>query len=109
MKVAPNSVSGRVVNTRMPVAAGLVVVGRGLEVDLGALGAADPVRLLGPDRGRPIEAVELEQLIGVGGRPQEPLLEVAFLDEGAAAPAAAIGSLDLLAGQRPVVGAPVDG
>ena len=81
---------------------------RGREVDLGALGAPDPVRLLDPDRGRPVDAVELEQLVRVGGRPQEPLLEVALLDERAAAPAAAIGSLDLLARERAVVGAPVD-
>ena len=90
------------------VAAGLVVVGRGLEVDLGALGPADPVRLLDPDRLRPVEAVEVEQLVGVLRRPQEPLLQVALLDERAAAPAAPVGALDLLARQGPVVGAPVD-
>ena len=39
---------------------------------------------------------------------EEPLLQVALLDRRAAAPAAAVGALDLLARQRAVVGAPVD-
>ena len=108
MNVAPNSVSGRVVKTRSRSPPGWMLVGRDLELDLGALGPADPVRLLDADRLRPVEAVEAQQLVGVGGRAQEPLLQVALLDQRAAAPAAAVGALDLLARQRPVVGAPVD-
>ena len=90
------------------VATGLVFVGCDLEVDLGALGPADPVRLLDADRLRPVDAGEVEQFVGVRGRPQEPLLEVALLDQGAAAPAMPIDAFDLLARQRPVVRAPVD-
>ena len=52
--------------------------------------------------------LEVEQLVGVGGRAQVPLLQVALLDQRAAAPAVAVRALDLLARQGPVVGAPVD-
>ena len=90
------------------VAARLGVVGRGREVDLGALGPADPVGLHDPDRLGPFEAGEVEQLVGVLRRPQIPLVQLALLDARAAAPAVAVGALDLLARQRPVVGAPVD-
>ena len=90
------------------VAVGLLVVGRDLEIDLGALGPADPVRLLDADRVGPVDAAEVEQLVGVGGRAQEPLLEVALLDQRAAAPAMPIDAFDLLARQRAVVGAPID-
>ncbi len=81
---------------------------RGREVDLGALGAADPVGLLDADGLRPVQAGEVQQLVGELGRAQVPLLQVALLDQRAAAPAVAIDALDLLAGQRAVVGAPVD-
>ena len=86
-----------------------MMVGRsGLEVDLRALRAADPVRLLDADGLRPVDAAEVEQLVRVGRRAQVPLLEVALLDRSAAAPAMPIRALDLFACQRPVVGAPVD-
>ncbi len=80
-----------------------------LEVDLGAFRPADPVRLLDADRLGPVDAAEVEQLVGVGGRAQVPLLEIALLDQRAAAPAMAVDALDLLARQGPVVGTPVDG
>ena len=91
------------------VAAGLEVIGRAGEDDLGALGSADPVGLHRLDRLGPDQTGEVEQLVGVLGGPQVPLLEFALLDPGAAAPAMAVRAFDLLAGQRAVVGAPVHG
>ena len=79
------------------------------KVDLGALGAADPVGLhllnaLGP-AGELLQIVE--QLLGVLGNLVVPLLKVALLGLGAAAPALALGNL--LVGQNGLaVGAPVD-
>ena len=70
------------------------------EDDLGALGAADPVALhrdhvLGPG----LEQVEVgEQALGVVGDLEEPLLELALHDLGAAALAAAVD--DLLVGEH---------
>jgi hypothetical protein len=90
------------------VAARLVVVRRRREDDLGALGPPDPVRLHDPDRIRELNPAEVEQLVGVLRDAEVPLLELALLDPGSASPAAAIGALDLLAGERAVVGAPVD-
>ena len=90
-KVAPNSVSGRVVKTGMSVVELLDP-----EDDLGALGAADPValdRLACARATRRRRQVELEQLVGVGGDLEEPLLEVAQLDLRAAAVAAAVEDL----------------
>ena len=81
---------------------------RRLEDDLGPLAPADPVRLLGLDRLRPLEPAEVEELVGVVRDLQIPLGEVALLDLRAASPAVPIDALDLLAGQGPVVGAPVD-
>ena len=89
------------------VAAGLGVVRRGGEDDLGALGPADPVGLHDADRLGPFDAGEVEQLVGVLGDAQVPLVQLALLDARAAAPAVAVRAFDLLAGQRPVVGAPV--
>src|SRR5664279_610383 len=78
------------------------------EGHLGTLRPADPVRLHGPDRAGPAEAVEVEQLVRILGHPQVPLVELALLHPGAAAPAMAVDALDLLAGERPVIRAPVD-
>ena len=76
------------------------------EDDLGALGAADPVALHGDDALGPLQPLEVEHLVGVGRRPEEPLLQLAGLDQGAAALAAAV--LHLLVRQdRLVVRAPV--
>ena len=79
------------------------------EDDLGPLGAADPVALhrdhvLGPG----LEQVEVgQQAVGVLGDAEEPLLEVALHDLGAAALAAAVD--DLLVGEHGgVFGAPLD-
>ena len=79
------------------------------KVDLGALGATDPVGLhlldaLGP-AGELLQVVE--QLLGVLGNLEVPLLQVALLGLGAAAPALALG--DLLVSQNGLAGgAPVD-
>ena len=85
-----------------------ILVAQG-KVDLGALGAADPVGLhlldaLGP-AGELLQVVE--QLLGVLGNLEVPLLQVALLGLGAAAPALALG--DLLVSQNGLAGgAPVD-
>ena len=79
------------------------------KVDLGALGAADPVGLhlldaLGP-AGELLQVVE--QLLRVLGNLEVPLLQVALLGLGATAPALALG--DLLVGQNSLAGGtPVD-
>ncbi len=79
------------------------------EDDLGALGAADPVALhrdhvLGPA----LEQLEVvEQAVGVVGDPEEPLLEIAGDDLGAAALAAAVDHL-LVGEHGRVLGAPLD-
>ncbi len=79
------------------------------EGDLRALGAPDPVALHRLDVRGPLDGVEVvEQAVGVVGDAEEPLLELADLDEVAAALAAPVD--DLLVGQdRLVVGAPLDG
>lgn len=85
-----------------------ILVAQG-KVDLGALGATDPVSLhlldaLGP-AGELLQIVE--QLLRVLGDLVVPLLKVALLGLGAAAPALALG--DLLVGQNGLAGgAPVD-
>ena len=85
-----------------------ILVAQG-KVDLGALGATDPVGLhlldaLGP-AGELLQVVE--QLLRVLGNLVVPLLKVALLGLGAAAPALALG--DLLVGQNSLAGrAPVD-
>ena len=85
-----------------------VLVAQG-KVDLGALGAANPVGLhlldaLGP-AGELLQVVE--QLLRVLGNLEVPLLQVALLGLGAAAPALTLG--DLLVGQNGLTGrAPVD-
>ena len=85
-----------------------ILVAQG-KVDLGALGAADPVGLhlldaLGP-AGELLQIVE--QLLGVLGNLVVPLLQVALLGLGAAAPALALGHL--LVGKNGLAGgAPVD-
>ncbi len=106
--MAPYSVSGPRGEDAQLVAARLAVVGRGREDDFGALGPADPVGLHDPDRLGPFDAGEVEQLVGVLRGAQVPLVQLALLDARAAAPAVAVRALDLLARQRPVVGAPVD-
>ena len=84
-----------------------ILVAQG-KVDLGALGATDPVGLhlldaLGP-AGELLQVVE--QLLGVIGNLEVPLLKVALLGLGAATPALALGHLLVsqngLAGGAPV-------
>ena len=85
-----------------------ILVAQG-KVDFGALGTADPVGLhlldaLGP-AGELLQIVE--QLLGVLGNLEVPLLQVALLGLGAAAPALTLG--DLFVGQNGLaVGTPVD-
>ena len=88
---------------------GLAILVAQSKVDLGALGAADPVGLhlldaLGP-AGELLQIVE--QLLGVLSDLEVPLLKVALLRLGAAAPALTLG--DLLVGQNGLTsGTPVD-
>ena len=89
-------------------AAGMVVCRGGQEVDLRSLGAPDPVGLLDSDRLRPVDALERQQLVRIGGRLQVPLLQVPFLHQRSAPPAVTIHALHLLAREGAVVGAPVD-
>ena len=79
------------------------------QVELGSLGAADPVPLHRLDPLGPLQLVEAgEQLVGVLGDAEEPLLEVPFDDQVARALTGAVGQ-DLLVGQhRLAAGAPVD-
>ena len=85
-----------------------ILVAQG-KVDLGALGTTDPVGLhlldaLGP-AGELLQVIE--QLLRVLGNLEVPLLQVALLGLGAAAPALALG--DLFVGQNGLAGgAPVD-
>ena len=78
------------------------------EVELGPLGAPDPVLLhdLGPMG--PLEIVEgLEELVGIPGDAEEPLLQIALLDDIARALAGAVRE-HLLVGQDGLAaGAPV--
>ena len=99
-------VSTRVVKTRI----GSPVSGQ-REIDLRAFGAADPVALHGEHALRPA-AFELrhvvQQLVGVGGDFEEPLLQRALLDGRIlVAPAAAFHHL-LIGQHGGALGAPVD-
>ena len=104
-KVMPKLVSGRVVYTVI----GLAWRAGDGQVELGPLGAPDPVALHGLDPLRPLQVVEGgEQLVGVGGDAEEPLLEVPLDDHVAAALAGAVGQ-HLLVGQHGLATrAPVD-
>ena len=95
MKVAPNSVSWRVVKIS-DLALG---VRRRLrierEADQQAFGAADPVLLHQPDFFRPaVERLQrVEQVLAVVGDGEEPLRQLALLDRRAGAPALAVDHL----------------
>ena len=105
MNVAPNSVSGRVVNTVI-VAAGPTTSG---EVDLGAVAPPDPVALHRLDAVGPVEQFEVvDQAVGVGRDAHHPLAHVALEHGEVAAVAAAVGG-DLLVGDDGAEpGTPVD-
>ena len=77
--------------------------------ELGALGSTDPVALHGLHALGPVEAVQsVQQLVGVARDAEEPLLEVAPLDDVTRPLAGAVGE-DLLVGEHGVAsGAPVD-
>ena len=92
MKVAPNSVSGRVVNT--------VIGPAGDSKSTARRRAADPVALHRLQRVGPVQPVEVvEQAVGVGGDAHHPLAHVALEHREVAAVAAAVGG-DLLVGQH---------
>ena len=79
------------------------------QVELGPLGAADPVALHGLDPVGPLEVVEgVEQLVGVGGDAEEPLLEVALDHQVARALAGPVGQHLLVGQDRLAPRAPVD-
>ena len=101
----PKLVSGRVVKTSISM---LRPADDG-HAELGTFGAADPVALHRLHALGPVQAVEgVEQLVGVLGDPEEPLLEVATLDDVARPLAGAVGK-DLLVGEHRVASrAPVD-
>ena len=103
--VMPKLVSGRVVKTRTRQA----VAALDGQVELRALGPADPVALHGLGPFGPLEVVEgLEELVGVLGDAEEPLLEVTLLDDVAGAVTGAVGQ-HLLVGQHGLTaGTPVD-
>ncbi len=100
----PKEVSGRVVKTRMRCSEP-----DDLKVELGPLGPADPVALHDLDPLGPVEGVQVvEELVGVVGDLEEPLLEVALDDDVARAVTGAVG-VDLLVGQHGLAArAPVD-
>ena len=108
MKVAPNSVSGRVVKTRRTSPPGWWSSGA---IAKSISAPSDrPIQLvcmcrIGSGQSRPVKSSSSS---AYGGRAQVPLVQVALLDQRAAAPAVPIGALDLLARERPVVRAPVD-
>ncbi len=79
------------------------------ELDPGPIGAPDPVALHRENLFGPLaQAVgRCEQLVGIGGDAEEPLLEIARLDLRAAPPAAAVHHL-LVGQDRLVDRAPVD-
>ncbi len=105
MYVAPNSVSGRVVNTSISMPS-CPSTGN---TTVGADAAPDPVALHRLDRLRPVEQVEVgEQPVGVRGDLQLPLLQGAAEHRMVAAVAAPVGG-DFLVGQHGAErGAPVD-
>ena len=79
------------------------------EVEFGTFGTADPVALHGLDPLGPVESVQrFQELVGVGGDAEEPLLEVTLGDEVARPIARSVGQ-DLFVGQHGLAaGAPVD-
>src|SRR5438045_8532003 len=78
------------------------------EDDLAALRPAYPVRLHDPDRLGEVDAAEVEQLVGIPGHPQVPLVELALLDLRATPPAVPVRPFHLLPGERAVVGTPIN-
>ncbi len=81
---------------------------RSLKIHRRAFAPADPVGLQGLDRLGPVDAVEVQQFIGIFGGLEEPLLQVLLDDRRAAAFAVTVIAPDLLARQgRVAVRAPV--
>ena len=91
MKLAPKSVSGRVENTSMDLHRRVLE----REGKAQAFGAADPVLLHDPDFFRPaLETIERrEQIVGEVRDLEEPLRQLAALDQRARAPAPALDHL----------------
>ena len=80
------------------------------KLDARALRPADPVALHHDDLFRPVgqRLQPLQELVGVGGNPEEPLLEIAGHDHRPAAPARALDHL-LVGQHRLAARTPVDG
>ncbi len=79
------------------------------EVELGSLRAPDPVPLHGLDPLGPFEGLEVgQELVGVVGDPEEPLLQVALLDEVAGTLTGPVRQHLLVGQHRLAAGAPVD-
>jgi hypothetical protein len=79
------------------------------QVELGALGAADPVALHGLDPLGPVQVVQTgQQLVGVLGDPEEPLLEHPLLHQVARPLAGPVGQHLLIGQHRLAARAPVD-
>src|SRR5205823_11430434 len=93
-----------------PVAAWLAVWVGDREVELGALGTSDPVALDRLHPLRPVERVQvLEELLGIGSGPEQPLPQLALGDDVAGPLARPVGQ-DLLVGEHGLAtGAPVHG
>ena len=109
MNVAPNSVSGRVVKTRSRSPPGWWSSGAVLK----SISAPSdrPIQFvcwirIGSGQSMPVKSSSSSAYFVVR---RNHCVEVALLDQRAAAPAVPVGALDLLARQRAVVGAPVDG
>ena len=79
------------------------------QVELGPLGAADPVPLHRLDPLGPLQLVEAgQELVGVLRDPEEPLLQVPLDDQVARTLARAVGQHLLVGQDRLAAGAPVD-
>ena len=85
------------------------VAGFGFERHGRAFRSADPVRLKRSNAFRPVHPGKIEELIGVLGRPEVPLIQVFLDNRRSAAFAMPIVTPDLFPGERRVArGAPVD-
>ena len=109
-KLAPNSVSGRVVNTSIrswPFGAVPGTISK--RTSRQALRTADPVGLHQPDLLRPANKTSqrLEQVLRIVGDLEHPFRLLALLDHGAGAPTAPVDHL-LVGEHRPVDRVPID-
>ena len=79
------------------------------QIELGSFGAPDPVALHGLDPLGPLEGVKcLQQLVGIGGDPQEPLLKVPLHHQVTGALARPVGQYLFVSQDGLAPWAPVD-